>query len=51
VLLLLILLLAGAGWYYLTSQPRLRFSNQLAAPVRLTVADGEVRMVEAEKTV
>lgn len=48
---LLALLLAGAGWYYLASQPRLRFTNQLAAPVRLMVADGEARTVEAGKSV
>lgn len=44
---LLALLLAGAGWYYLASQPRLRFTNQLAAPVRLKMAEGEARTVEA----
>jgi hypothetical protein len=51
VLVLLVLLLAGAAWYYLTARPRLRFSNQLLAPVRLTVADGEARTVRAGETI
>jgi hypothetical protein len=46
-----VLILAGAGWYYVASQPRLRFRNQLLAPVRLTVADGAARTVPAGETV
>jgi hypothetical protein len=39
VLGVLLLLALAAGWYVLT-RPRLVFTNELAAPIRLTVSDG-----------
>ena len=51
IALILILLGGGAAWYLLGVRPRLRFSNGLAAPVRLAVTGGAAHQVPAGATV
>ena len=50
-LLLLILLAVAAGAYLLLGRTRLRFSNALAAPVRLTIGGQPARTVAPGETV
>jgi hypothetical protein len=50
-LVLLLLLAVAAAAYLLVGRPRLRFSNALAAPVRLTIGDQTARTVAPDETV
>jgi len=52
-LVLLAVLLAGvaAGGFFLLGRPKLRFSNRLAAPVRLTVGEDQPRTLRPGETV
>jgi hypothetical protein len=51
VVVVLLMLAFAAVWYFVVLQPRVRFTNQLVAPVRLVVGDEAARTVAAGETV